>query len=342
MKLLTLFNNSPYQDQLLCLMRQLTGDGRDGHTSLLAVAHHDEYLAELRSSLTPALTPAEQENLRIRKGSFFAEVLAEVDEGDYDLVLIAADDPVHPADHLAGAAHLAHLCPLPLAIVRRCPARWDRALICAPSTQIDTPAVRAGLNMAASLDLEPAILHVRQPDEGDAAGDAEENSGNGRIRVRTGAILNEIRQEITETDLNVVMVGFHNPSTAAQGPDNTTLVRPNITQQLIRLAPPVLIVVQERDGQAALEAQAVEHQRQVRDLRRLIRQVIIEIAIYGVLVVAYAAVAFKMLVKPLEEFYENNLPLYAIIALLLIVGQGTLLETLTSFLLDRLRLERFD
>jgi nucleotide-binding universal stress UspA family protein len=342
MKLLILFNNSPYQDQLLCFARRLTDDGRQGRISFLAVVHHDEYPAERRAALVASLNPAELENLHIRIGSFSAEALAEIDEGDYDLVLIAADDPAQPAEDQAGAAHLAHLCPLPLAMVRHCPTAWDRALICAPTTELDTPAVRAGLAMSASLDLEPSILHVQASELQDGEDDEKQNDESGEILVRTGSILDEIGREIAEEGLEIVMVGFHNPPTAAPEPGTTTMLRPNVTQQLIRLAPPVLIVVQEKDGRAALEAQEVEHQRHVHDLRRLIRQVIIEIAIYGVLVVAYAAIAFKLLVGPLEEFYENNLLLYAIIALLLIVGQGTLLETLTSFLLDRLRLERFD
>jgi ABC-type sulfate transport system permease component len=57
--------------------------------------------------------------------------------------------------------------------------------------------------------------------------------------------------------------------------------------------------------------------------------------------VGYALVTFRFLVDRLSDWFHSNPALYAGVALLLIVGQGILLEELTSFLLDRLRLERF-
>jgi hypothetical protein len=60
------------------------------------------------------------------------------------------------------------------------------------------------------------------------------------------------------------------------------------------------------------------------------------------LVVAYAMVAFRFLVDRLNDWFHSNPTLYAVLALLLVVGQGILLEQLTSFLLNRLRLERFE
>jgi hypothetical protein len=45
---------------------------------------------------------------------------------------------------------------------------------------------------------------------------------------------------------------------------------------------------------------------------------------------------------PLAELYERNLIWYGVTGLALIVVQGVVLESVTSFLLDRLRLSRFD
>jgi hypothetical protein len=44
----------------------------------------------------------------------------------------------------------------------------------------------------------------------------------------------------------------------------------------------------------------------------------------------------------LANLYEDNLTLYAWVALALIVAQGVVLDGVTTFLLDRLRLARFD
>jgi hypothetical protein len=75
---------------------------------------------------------------------------------------------------------------------------------------------------------------------------------------------------------------------------------------------------------------------------RAVRNLIVELIVYGMLVTIYALTVLQFLKRPLADLYQNNMTLYAWIALFLIVGQGVLLEEVTSFLLDRLRLTRFD
>jgi hypothetical protein len=76
--------------------------------------------------------------------------------------------------------------------------------------------------------------------------------------------------------------------------------------------------------------------------RRAIRNLLIELVVYGVLITVYAVSVLQALTDPLANLYDSNLTLYAFVALFLIVGQGVLLEEVTSFLMDRLRLVRFD
>jgi hypothetical protein len=64
--------------------------------------------------------------------------------------------------------------------------------------------------------------------------------------------------------------------------------------------------------------------------------------VYGGLVVLYAVSVLQFLADPLANLYEDNLTLYAWVALVLIVAQGVVLDGVTTFLLDRLRLARFD
>jgi hypothetical protein len=75
---------------------------------------------------------------------------------------------------------------------------------------------------------------------------------------------------------------------------------------------------------------------------RALRNVVIELAVYGGLVTIYALSVLQFLADPLARLYENNITLYAWVALALIVIQGVALEEVTSFLLNRLRLARFD
>ena len=77
-------------------------------------------------------------------------------------------------------------------------------------------------------------------------------------------------------------------------------------------------------------------------IRKLIINFIIELVIYGILVVAYFYLVLRYLRLFLTDLYHDNLVVYAIIGLILIVVQAVVLEAVTSFLLDRLRLERLE
>lgn len=78
------------------------------------------------------------------------------------------------------------------------------------------------------------------------------------------------------------------------------------------------------------------------DVRTLIRNFAIEVLIYGVLVLGYFFLVLRYLGEPLEELYTSNLVVYAFVALALIVIQGVVLEFVTSFLINRLGLERLE
>ncbi len=78
------------------------------------------------------------------------------------------------------------------------------------------------------------------------------------------------------------------------------------------------------------------------NLRILIRNFLIELVLYGVLVVGYFLVALRLLNDYLTGLFHSNLTLYAILALFLIVAQGVLLEGVTSFLLNQIKLDRLD
>jgi hypothetical protein len=72
------------------------------------------------------------------------------------------------------------------------------------------------------------------------------------------------------------------------------------------------------------------------------RNFVIELVIYGILVIVYSLVVLRMLGDPLARLFGNNLITYALISLGLIIAQGVLLDLITSFLLDRLRLGRLE
>lgn len=76
--------------------------------------------------------------------------------------------------------------------------------------------------------------------------------------------------------------------------------------------------------------------------RSLVINFAIELVVYAVLVVGYFYVVLRFLETFLTGIYQNNTTLYAFLGLGLVVGQGVLLETITSFILDWLNLERLE
>ena len=76
--------------------------------------------------------------------------------------------------------------------------------------------------------------------------------------------------------------------------------------------------------------------------KRLVINLIIEFIIYGGLVTLYFLVILRYLNEPIKNIFDNNLPVYAIVSLILIVLQGVLLERLTFYVLDWVGLKRFE
>ena len=78
------------------------------------------------------------------------------------------------------------------------------------------------------------------------------------------------------------------------------------------------------------------------NLRKLVRNFIIELAVYGVLLVFYFFAVLQFLGEMLSNLFYKNMPLYAIIGLALIVTQAVVLEAVTSYLIRLLNLDRLE
>lgn len=72
----------------------------------------------------------------------------------------------------------------------------------------------------------------------------------------------------------------------------------------------------------------------------LVRNFLVEIIVYGILLVVYFFVALRYLSQPLTLLFGSNLVAYAFIGLSLIVVQAVVLEFVTSLLFDFLGLHR--
>ncbi len=71
-----------------------------------------------------------------------------------------------------------------------------------------------------------------------------------------------------------------------------------------------------------------------REKRRFLKSFLIELVLYGVLVAAYFFLVLHFLGDWIKHVYDYDKLAYAFVALGLMLGQGVLLEMLTTKLLD--------
>jgi hypothetical protein len=77
------------------------------------------------------------------------------------------------------------------------------------------------------------------------------------------------------------------------------------------------------------------------NVKILVRNLIIELIVYGILLIGYFFLVLRYLNDFLTDLFLNQLIVYAFLGLGLIVAQGVVLEALTSFLIRKLRLDRY-
>lgn len=65
------------------------------------------------------------------------------------------------------------------------------------------------------------------------------------------------------------------------------------------------------------------------------RGVVVYLAVYGALVVVYTLVVLQFLGQPLTDLFHRDLRLYAAAALVCILVQAVVLDSVTSFILGR-------
>ena len=74
-----------------------------------------------------------------------------------------------------------------------------------------------------------------------------------------------------------------------------------------------------------------------RETAKTVRAFVIELAIYAVLVITYFFLVLNLLGQWLYELEIHHRYTYAALAILLIIGQAVLLESLTTFLIRLIR-----
>lgn len=74
--------------------------------------------------------------------------------------------------------------------------------------------------------------------------------------------------------------------------------------------------------------------------RRLLLNFILEVIIYSILLLVYFIFVLRFLGEPLNALFHQNLFFYAGATLVMIITQSVLLDFITTFLVERLDLEK--
>ncbi len=74
-----------------------------------------------------------------------------------------------------------------------------------------------------------------------------------------------------------------------------------------------------------------------KETAKTLRAFLIEIVIYAVLVVGYFFLVLHFLGEGLQQLEQNHRYSYAVVAILLMIGQAVVLQNVTTFLLRLIR-----
>lgn len=77
------------------------------------------------------------------------------------------------------------------------------------------------------------------------------------------------------------------------------------------------------------------------DPRKLLRNLIFEIIIYGLLIFGYYLVVLRWLGEWIKSIFDSNLYVYGLAGLGLIFVQAVILDIVTSFLMKFIKLDQF-
>ena len=70
-----------------------------------------------------------------------------------------------------------------------------------------------------------------------------------------------------------------------------------------------------------------------------LKELLEELAIYTVLMVAYTALILQFLIQPIYTLYLRDTLLYTFVALTLILGQGVIMENVATFLREKIEID---
>lgn len=204
---------------------------------------------------------------RIRQGSPVRSITAEIESGDYDLIVLRARRTLGLTDLLRGTVGraIAEKSPIPVLVVKRGRPDLRRVLICTGGTDVAEPVIELGARLAQAAHAQATLLHVAHPIPSmytgldtmeetmtellqadtplaqhlrHATGILSHHQVDARLELRRGDVADEIIREAHIGDYDLVIVGA---SEAKRGLKEWVLG--NVTRRVVdAVRCPVLVV----------------------------------------------------------------------------------------------------
>lgn len=276
MRILMCTNGSEHAERAL-RFGALIARAAQGPVTLLGVVEARREKARIRQALERGLallSPQVPEvETKVRYGHAVEEILAEIETGNYDLVVTGSRGLRGITRFLLGSTtfRLVQHATIPVLVVKKDRAQLAKILVCTGGGKGGEEDTRVGGRIAALTGAQVTVLHVMSQlplaptaKLADLEASVEEAMRHetregvhlkknlrileklgvkGQARIRRGLVLNEILAEIRERDYDLIVIGAY----AAEG--WYSVLMPDIANQILSHAQRPVLVVQARVGQ---------------------------------------------------------------------------------------------
>jgi sulfate transport system ATP-binding protein len=199
-----------------------------GPVTILSVVGSAEALSSARERMEklhrPWLERLRSLELRVRHGTPTEEILLEVQEGDYDLVIMGRrQNPRKPSAFGNTVRHLLEQTGVPVLMVQKPRSNFASVLICSALGEPGKADVRIGGRLASLARARVTVLHVSQLKGTDeqrrraeyhlhqALSTLESMGVTSETKIREEAALEHILQEVEEGDYDLIVIGAPAP-----------------------------------------------------------------------------------------------------------------------------------
>lgn len=205
---------------------------------------------------------------RVRRGSPAAEILAELDAGNYDLVLVGANRSPGLKEYLLGsvAMQVVNQAPISVLVAKRVSPPLERILICSSGAEAAERVIESGACLAEAADAQVTLLHVVTPvpsmytglgeiDEGlsellqtdtpiarhlrRGAEILERSQVDADLKLRYGVAADEIIREARSGDYDLIVIG------AAKRKSPLRWALGDVTREVVEKATRSVLVVRQ-------------------------------------------------------------------------------------------------